>query len=100
MAFGELTNTVDDQILGVRFAVEYMIWPNCFEPAASQNHRKMRTDAYGWEIGGPRLGPACNCQGPGRNPTTHDHPLRREIIIFTVEGMSSVRYRTHALVTV
>ena len=47
MAFGELTNTVDEQIPGVRIAVEYMVWPNCFEPAASQNHRKMRTDLMG-----------------------------------------------------
>ncbi|ASN37929.1 restriction endonuclease [Arthrobacter sp. 7749] len=52
-AFGTITDAVDDQIRGVRFAIEYMMWPNYFEPVISQNHRKLLLDAYAWEIGGP-----------------------------------------------
>ncbi len=51
-AFGALTDAVDDQIQGVRFAIEYMMWPNFFEPVVSQNHRKLLLEAYAWEIGG------------------------------------------------
>lgn len=53
VAFGALTNAVDDKSPGVRFAIEYMVWPNYFEPVVSQKHRKLLIDAYGWEIGGP-----------------------------------------------
>lgn len=53
VAFGALTNTVDDQFPGVRFAIEYMMWPNYFEPVISQKHRKLLIEAYAWEIGGP-----------------------------------------------
>lgn len=53
VAFGALTNTVDDQFPGVRFAIEYMVWPNYYEPVISQKHRKLLIEAYAWEIGGP-----------------------------------------------
>lgn len=51
-AFGAITDAVDDRIQGVRFAIEYMMWPNYFEPVVSQNHRKLLLEAYAWEIGG------------------------------------------------
>ena len=50
-AFGAITDAVDDQIQSVRFAVEYMMWPNYFEPVVSQDHRKLLLEAYAWEIG-------------------------------------------------
>lgn len=55
-AFGELTAGVDHRPQGIKYALEYLIWPTYFEPVVSRDHRRRIRAAFAREIGDPSLG--------------------------------------------
>lgn len=50
----DLTATVPDDVPTIRYTIDYLVWPNYFQPVVVKEDRKRIRDAFAHLLGGPR----------------------------------------------
>jgi 5-methylcytosine-specific restriction protein B len=50
----DLTATVPDDVPTMRYTIDYLVWPNYFQPVVVKEDRKRIRDAFAHLLGGPR----------------------------------------------
>ncbi len=50
----ELTAAVPDDVPAIRYAIDYLVWPNYLQPVVAKEDRKKIRDAFAHLLGGPR----------------------------------------------
>lgn len=50
----ELTAAVPDDVPAIRYAIDYLVWPNFLQPIVAKEDRKKVRDAFAHLLGGPR----------------------------------------------
>jgi len=50
----ELTSAVSDDVPSIRYAIDYLVWPNYLQPVVAKEDRKKIRDTFVHLLGGPR----------------------------------------------